>query len=52
MKYYDLRCPDCKSFKYCRGKVSKGSSECDNRRGNRSNKKSKRYRYVKEMLRR
>ncbi len=50
MKYNNIKCPDCSSFKYCRGKVSKGSSECDDRRGKRSKKKSKRYRYLKEML--
>ena len=30
----------------------KGSSVCDDRRGRRSKTKSKRYRYIKEMLRR
>ena len=49
---YNIRCPECRSFKYCRGKVMKGSSECDNRRGFRSKKKSKRYSYLKGMVRR
>ena len=52
MKYDDIRCPDCKSYKYCKGRVMKGSSECDNRRNRRSKNKSKRYKYMKEMLRR
>jgi len=52
INYDKLRCRDCPSYKYCRGKVTKGSSECDNRRGLRSKKKSKRYIHIKEMLRR
>jgi len=49
IKYEDLRCPDCSSYKYCRGKVMKGSSECDNRRGFRSRKKTKRFKFIKEL---
>ena len=52
MKYNDIRCSECKSYNYCKGKVSKGSSECDARRGLRSKKKSRRYSQIKEMLRR
>ena len=51
-RYKDLRCPDCSSYKYCKGKVTKGSSECDNRRGLRSKKKTKRFNYMKELIRR
>lgn len=51
-KYDDLRCPDCPSYSYCRGKVMKGSSECDSRRGFRSKKKSKRFSFIKDMVKR
>ena len=51
MKKYDgLRCRDCPSYKFCRGKVMKGSSVCDRRRGIRSKSKSKRYSYLKGMI--
>jgi len=46
----DLRCPDCSSYMYCRGKIMKGSSVCDSRRGLRGKKKTKRYSYLRRML--
>ena len=52
IKYEDLRCRYCPSCKYCRGKVMKGSSECDKRRGIKSKKKSKRYNYIRSVLNR
>jgi len=50
IKKDELRCRDCPSFKHCGGRVMKGSSECDKRRGMRSKKKSKRYGYLKGMV--
>lgn len=50
INYDKLRCRDCPSYKYCRGKVMKGSSECDSRRGLRNKKKTKRFSSIKEMV--
>jgi len=50
MDYDKLSCPDCPSYKYCRGKIMKGSSVCDSRRGLRGKKKTRRFNYLREML--
>ena len=46
----DIKCPSCNGYKYCKGKVSKGSSVCDDTRGIRSGKIAKRYNYLKRMV--
>lgn len=51
-KYDELRCRDCPGYKYCRGRVMKGSSKCDEMRGMRSKKRSKRFDYIRGMVRR
>jgi len=47
---HELHCRDCPSYKFCRGRVMKGSSVCMSRRGILNKKVSKRYKHIKEMI--